>query len=161
MDGRGRLVKSEGWELLALAGLCGGIAEVIWIGIYSAFAPVDITDIARQVTASLLPQWAYEPQAPALGLVIHLTLSVLLGIGFGWAVWAPFRRFLPAAGSVVLATATLMGVWAINFFVVLPLLNPVFVGLLPYTVTLLSKVLFGITMALALNGGSARQLRLG
>ena len=33
-----------------------------------------------------------------------------------------------------------------NFFLVLPELNPAFVTLLPYGVTLFSKVLFGITL---------------
>jgi hypothetical protein len=44
------------------------------------------------------------------------------------------------------ATVLLVIVWAVNFFLVLPALNPAFVTLLPYGVTLFSKVLFGIAM---------------
>jgi hypothetical protein len=38
-------------------------------------------------------------------------------------------------------------VWAVNFFVVLPQVNPAFVHLPPYGVTLISKLLFGLAAA--------------
>jgi hypothetical protein len=42
-------------------------------------------------------------------------------------------------------------VWVLNFFLVLPWLNPAFVALLPYGVTLVSKLLFGLAMGLTLQ----------
>jgi hypothetical protein len=42
-------------------------------------------------------------------------------------------------------------VWAVNFLVVLPVLNPAFIVLLPDSVTLFSKMLFGTAMALVLQ----------
>ena len=45
------------------------------------------------------------------------------------------------------ATVVLLAVWSANFLVVLPYLNPGFVQLLPYGVTLLSKLLFGLSAA--------------
>jgi hypothetical protein len=47
--------------------------------------------------------------------------------------------------------ASLALVWAINFFVVLPIVNPGFAHLLPYAVTLASKLAFGVAAAAALR----------
>jgi hypothetical protein len=43
--------------------------------------------------------------------------------------------------------AALAGVWAVNFFVVLPLVSPAFVHIVPYAVSLTSKLLFGVAAA--------------
>jgi len=40
--------------------------------------------------------------------------------------------------------AALAGVWAVNFFVVLPIVSPSFVHIVPYAVSLTSKLLFGV-----------------
>jgi len=45
----------------------------------------------------------------------------------------------------------LIGVWAVNFFVVLPSIDPDFIHLVPYSVSLVSKVLFGLAAAEALR----------
>jgi hypothetical protein len=37
-------------------------------------------------------------------------------------------------------------IWAINFFVILPVVNAEFVTLMPYAVTLASKLGFGVAM---------------
>jgi hypothetical protein len=46
---------------------------------------------------------------------------------------------------------SLAAVWAINYFVVLPVLSPGFVHLLPYAITLASKLAFGVAAAAALQ----------
>ena len=43
--------------------------------------------------------------------------------------------------------ASLATVWAINFFIVLPVISAPFVHLVPYSVSLMSKLLFGIAAA--------------
>ena len=43
--------------------------------------------------------------------------------------------------------AALAGVWAVNFFVVLPIVSPAFVHIVPYAVSLTSKLLFGVAAA--------------
>ncbi len=43
--------------------------------------------------------------------------------------------------------AGLVGVWAVNFFVVLPIVSPDFVHIVPYAVSLTSKLLFGVAAA--------------
>jgi hypothetical protein len=46
-------------------------------------------------------------------------------------------------------TGSLAAVWAINFFIVLPVISPGFVHLLPYAITLASKLAFGVAAAAA------------
>ena len=52
-----------------------------------------------------------------------------------------------ARAIVTSAAVTLALVWLMNFFVVLPALNPAFTELLPYPLTFASKLLFAIAMA--------------
>jgi hypothetical protein len=60
-------------------------------------------------------------------------------------------------GLVILALAA---VWAVNFLIVLPYINPEFVRLLPYSVTLLSKLLFGLSAATVLRSDHMRRVRI-
>lgn len=142
--------KSLGLSILA-AGLAGGLAEVAWVDLYSMFTPLSGVEVAREITASVFPGLAALPSAALLGVAIHFLLSLSLAAGF---VFATARLFTPrwrAAGIFVSALAVLALVWMMNFFIVLPLINPEFIRLMPYTVTLISKLLFGVAMAVALN----------
>jgi hypothetical protein len=136
-----------------IAGLAGGIAEMLWVLGYGAFAPVSATEVAREVTASVLPGAAAWAAAPALGVGIHLALSIALAGAFVAALARLFPRRRGAAGYVAIAVAALVGVWAVNFLLVLPLLNPRFVTFMPYMATLASKALFGLTMGAVLARG--------
>ena len=54
------------------------------------------------------------------------------------------------AGTVlepVAVVTALVAVWAVNFFVVLPVVNPDFVTVVPYAASLISKTLFGVAAA--------------
>jgi hypothetical protein len=136
---------------MLIAGLVGGLAEVAWIAAYTVATPVAAGEVLRQIVASVAPALAGTAFAPALGLGIHLALSVLLGLAFGFAVWRPALRHFGRWATLALAIAVLAVVWAINFLVLLPVLNPQFVELMPLTVTLASKLLFGVAMALTLQ----------
>ena len=144
--------------MIVLAGFCGGMAEIIWVAIYSAMTPIGAMEVARQITASVFPAMTDASAAAPVGIAIHLLLSLLLAGVFTVAVWLPFARKLRLAPALLVAVAALSGVWAINFFVVLPLLNPAFVDLMPYGITLISKMLFGIAMGwgLAYADGSRK-----
>lgn len=133
--------------VILLAGFCGGMAEIVWVALYSAMTPTNGMEVARQISASVFPAMADSSIAAPVGIVIHLLLSLLLAGVFTVAVWLPFARKLRFASALLVAVAALSGVWAINFFVVLPTLNPVFVTLMPYGITLISKMLFGLAMA--------------
>ena len=45
------------------------------------------------------------------------------------------------------AAGVLASIWAMNFLLILPIVNAGFVALFPYTVSLGSKILFGLAMA--------------
>jgi hypothetical protein len=132
---------------LALAGLAGGIAEVAWVANYAAFAHLSSAQVLRQIVATASPTLAATPAAPALGMLMHLAFAVALAIFYGRLAWAPSHHRSGLGVSILTGTAALAMVWAINFFVLLPVLNPAFVLLMPYSVSLVSKLLFGAAMS--------------
>lgn len=134
-------------KLILLAGFCGGMAEIIWVQLYASVTGHNSVEVARQVTASFLPDMVDAAFAPALGIAIHLVLALLVALGYAALVWLPFVRRRGPAASVAVASAVLATIWAMNFLLILPVVNPVFVTLLPYPVTLGSKLLFGMSMA--------------
>lgn len=130
------------------AGLAGGTAEMLWVAAYSAATPASGIEVARQVAATALPATAGLASAPLIGVLIHMALSIALGLAFAKLL---LGRLAPRRGALMAAAlAALAAVWAVNFFVILPLLNPAFVTLLPFAVTLVSKLLFGLAMGMAL-----------
>ena len=142
-----------------LAGLAGGFAEILWIALYSSFTSVSGVEVARQVTATLFPSLAALPAAPAIGIAIHLALSAALAVVFVSVVWIPFANSMAGSASVSIAVTALIAVWGINFFVILPIVNPSFVALMPYGVTFISKALFGAAMAWSLRKSIAPNLQ--
>jgi hypothetical protein len=142
-----------------LAGLYGGMAEVVWVAVYCLLTGRSSAEVARQVTATVLPDAATGSAAVALGIGIHFVLAVLLAMVFVRVVWLPFTRRLNDVAATLVACAVLGAIWAMNFFLVLPAVNPAFVALLPYAVTLTSKLLFGVAMAGALRDGAGQVSR--
>ena len=51
-----------------LAGLAGGMAEVLWVAAWSAVAPLQATAVAREITRTVLPGMAAAPMAAARSL---------------------------------------------------------------------------------------------
>ena len=141
-----------------LAGLSGGGAELAWVSLYSNVTETSGMAVAQQVVASVAPAAAPLPSAPLLGIAIHMLLSVALGVAFAATVWRLAAPRLSAAGFLATAAVSLALVWAVNFFVVLPALNPTFATLMPYGATLASKILFGIAMGSVLLNASPRRI---
>lgn len=139
-----------------LAGLAGGLMELIWISLYSSMTPSSASEVARQITVTVLPFTMNNGLMPALGVVIHLILSILLAAAFVIVLYGPIARRFGATGIFLSGLTTLAAVWAVNFLVLLPLLNPHFPLLMPYAVTLTSKLLFGAAMSWVLikTGGA-------
>jgi hypothetical protein len=59
-------------------------------------------------------------------------------------------QFAATKSGFAAVVALLMTVWAINFFVVLPVVNPGFVTVVPLAISFISKTLFGIAAAIML-----------
>ncbi|VAW10044.1 hypothetical protein MNBD_ALPHA09-1502 [hydrothermal vent metagenome] len=139
------------WSTGVLAGLAGGAAEVLWIVIYQQLAGGEAANVARGVTAVVFPGLAMPTVAVPLGVAIHMGLAILLGIAVAVFVRAGLPRGAPAALEPLAVVGLLVLVWAMNFLVILPAINPAFVETVPYSVSLTSKVLFGVAAALALK----------
>jgi len=140
-------------SLIMLAGLAGGFAEVLWVSLYSMMFHTGGTEISRQITATVIPPLAQYAIAPSLGIIIHLILSVLLASGFYLLVANSLVRYFGQPGLVLGSGTVLAAVWLVNFFIILPIINPYFLGMLPLAVTLISKLLFGMAMAIVLLNG--------
>jgi hypothetical protein len=134
-----------------VAGVAGGLAEIAWVALYAGITGADAAGFARGVTIAA-GVTALFPAAPvAVGVTVHMALAVTLGIAlsFGWRSLSSHRS--DTAGLFPFVLAALVGVWAVNFFAVLPIISPTFIHLAPYPVSLMSKVLFGLAAAEALR----------
>lgn len=138
------------WLLILTASLACGLAEIIWVSLYASFTPLTAATIANEVTASLLPAYAAGVTGVWLGVTIHLLLSITLGYAFGYLLWKPYVRQHGMIATLVVSVLTLAAVWAMNFLVILPSLNPTFLTLLPYSVSFASKLMFAMAMAITL-----------
>lgn len=134
-----------------IAGAAGGVAEIAWVALYAGATGGNAAALARGVTSAAGVS-ALLPQSPgALGIAVHMTLAVALGVGLAYA-WRVLRSHrVAAAGPYPFMLAALGGVWAANFFVILPAISPAFVHMVPYAVSLTSKLLFGSAAAAALQ----------
>ena len=87
-----------------------------------------------------------------------MLLAVALGYAFAYVLWKPFARPRGMVVTLAVSVLTLATVWTLNFYVVLPVLNPVFIALMPYPVTFASKMLFALAMAVTLVWPDLRRL---
>jgi hypothetical protein len=127
-----------------IAGLAGGLAEVAWISIYGAISGVSVDIVAEEITRSIAPH--ASSSSVWVGILIHLTLAVSLGVAVAFAIRLLLLGYGRVYAEFSLVILTLATVWGVNFLLVLPYLNPRFVDL-PYSVTLASKLLFGLVAA--------------
>jgi len=140
--------------LILLAGIGGGLAEILWVMVYRAFTPASGMEVARAVTASLFPRLAAGASGFWLGIAIHMALATALGYAFAHAIWKPWARARGPLATLAAAALVLATIWTLNFFVVLPALNPAFIALMPYSVSFASKMLFAVAMGGVLAGAS-------
>jgi hypothetical protein len=139
-------------RLGAIAGAAGGLAEIAWVTVYATATGSNAAILAQGVTTAvgataLLP----ESFPMILGVAIHMTLAAMLGIvlAFTWRALCASR--IGSMSPYPFTLAALVGIWAVNFFVVLPIVSPAFVHMVPYAVSLTSKLLFGLAAAQALR----------
>jgi hypothetical protein len=128
-----------------LIGLAGGLAEILVVCLYSALTGGNAATVARHVASAV----GLDGASATAGVAVHMGLAVALGIVLSsmmqsLAAWSNRAIWVFMMGS-------LAAVWAINFFIVLPVVSPGFVHLLPYAITLASKLAFGVAAAAALQ----------
>jgi len=130
----------------AAIGLAGGLAEILVVGAYAKVAHVDAAAVAGAIATAV----HVDPGSAVTGVAVHIGLSALLGIALLGAARAS-RTLRKGSASIAAAAAlvALAAIWAVNFLVVLPWLSPGFVHLLPYPVTLASKLMFAVAATAA------------
>ncbi len=133
------------------AGAAGGLAEVLWVWVIAPATGGDPVAVAQGVSETLFPSIAAGSFSVALGLFIHFALAMALGVAVAIGVRRAFPALAGRATEFALIVALLGLVWAINFGVILPLVNPAFVVLLPLWASLASKLLFGVFAATAMR----------
>jgi hypothetical protein len=143
--------RARGLTVGVIAGFAGGVAEVAWIMLYQALTGNEAAQVARGVTDSVIPSLAAAPSAVALGIIIHMALAVALGVALALAIPRALPRIAGTLYEPLTVIAALVAVWAINFFVLLPIINPDFVTLVPYAASLVSKTLFGFAAAVVIR----------
>lgn len=131
---------------ILLAGFAGGVVEMMWVAGYCAVTPLSSSEVLHQISRSAGIHASNGVFASLSGIAVHLALSVLLALTFALSVWRPLLRRSGVVGNLLASCAALSMIWAFNFLVVLPILNPGFADLMPYSVTVTSKLLFGVAM---------------
>lgn len=142
-------------QLGLMAGLAGGLAEILWISGYSAGSGVSAAKVARGVAEAVGLGATANPVM--LGVAIHLALAAALGV----VVVAAMRVLpIPRRGwrtDLALALIALSAVWAFNFLLLLPAISPEFVKIVPMPVSFASKLLFGLATFAAFEARAIRQ----
>lgn len=136
-------------RLGAIAGAAGGLAEMAWVSLYAMATGANPAMVARGVTTAAGASALLPVDAVAVGISVHMTIALALGmaLAFVWRALSATRTLDPFA----FMTVALACVWAINFFVVLPIVSPAFTQLLPYSISLMSKLAFGLAAASVLR----------
>jgi hypothetical protein len=127
------------------------LAEIAWVTLYAAATGGDAAVLARGVTTAA-GVGALLPQSPVtLGIAVHMVLAVALGVVLAYT-WRALRTGgIAENGIYPFMLAALAGVWATNFFIILPIVSPGFVHMVTYAVSQTSKLLFGLAAAAALQ----------
>jgi hypothetical protein len=130
-----------------IAGAAGGLAEIVWVTLYATATGANPAKLARGITTAAGVNALFPADPIALGVTVHMGIAVTLGIAlaFVWQTLSSHRT--RTISPFPFTVAALAAIWAINFFVVLPIVSPAFIQLVPYSVSLISKLLFGLAAA--------------
>jgi hypothetical protein len=138
-----------------VAGAAGGLAEMAWVTLYAGITGGDPAVLARGVTIAAGLSALLPSHPVAVGIGVHMMLAILLGVALA-SIWALSGRDRSSpANPYPFMLAVLLDIWALNFFVVLPIVSPQFVHLAPYAVSLISKLLFGAAAAAVIAAAPA------
>lgn len=148
-------VIDDRFEAVLWGGFAGGAAEVVVVALAALAVGVGGWFVAAGVSDATFGKLFWGNDAVLVGLAVHFVLSFLIA-----ACFVPFAARIQerfgASAVVAASAAALVGVWAMNFFVVLPRVAPEFVTIVPLSVSFLSKLSFGVVMGMVLVQGSRR-----
>lgn len=127
-----------------IVGAAGGLTEIAWVTSYAVATGANPADLARGVTTAAGAS-ALLPTSPVLlGIGVHMMLALALGVVLTFAWRSLSDNWTGLKNPYLFTLLVLTGVWAVNFLVVLPIVSPAFIHIVPYAVSLTSKLLFGV-----------------
>lgn len=132
------------------AGLAGGLAEIGWIGLFDLAGGVSSRAVASEIARTLGLEGIAGLSAVAMGVLIHMLAAALLGIALAGVLRLPRTRIASPSVEALAAVGFLAAVWGFNFHLLGPAVAPGFVALLPDSISLASKLLFGLSIAAVL-----------
>lgn len=136
----------------AVAGLAGGLAEVVFMGGYSSITGLNSSEILRLITFTFFDSTvAFGPNGLWAGLLIHFILSLAIGLCFGAFARYALKGSFSYSRALVWGAFALTAIWAVNFFVLLPVYNAAFIELVSPGVAFFSKLSFGVALALGVR----------
>jgi hypothetical protein len=159
--------------LAAGSGAAGGVVMAMWMMIYSAatnngfWTPLNVcmasfiyrSDAQMMMHEAMMHPGmmsmnaALIPSHLAVGFLLHMTFSVVVGISFALILFAAIR----VLGLPLLATrlgytaAAVVGglvLYALMMYVILPVANPLMVDMTPRGAFIVGHILYGLTFGL-------------
>jgi hypothetical protein len=111
-----------------VAGLVGGLVEIGWVTLYADISGEDVARFARGVTSAVRVRALLPGRSSALlSIGVNMTFAVALGIVLTFARRAIRAKRHSLTNPLLFTLPALAFVWALNFFVVLPVVRPEFV----------------------------------
>jgi uncharacterized membrane protein YagU involved in acid resistance len=168
-----RGIESRFVGLAAVSGAAGGVAMAMWMMIYSAatnngfWTPLNVcmaSFIYRSDAEMMIKEEmahpgmmsmnaALVPSHLAVGFLLHMTFSVVVGVSFALVLLAAIRVLrLPLLatrlGYTAAATIGALILYALMMYVILPVANPLMVDMTPRGAFIIGHVLYGLTFGL-------------
>ncbi len=149
----------------ALGGLAGGVVMAMWsmivmwlIGV-GFWTPLNL--MAHTFWPSAPLDATFRPAALAIGVVVHLIMSVALGLVLAILTRAAGRITASWAGLAAVGMAYGLVVWLVNQYLIWPLIDPVAAQAFTPWVFAVGHLMYGLVSGLALVGAAVPGRRAG
>jgi len=159
--------------LAAVSGVAGGVVMAMWMMIYSAainngfWTPLNVcmaSFIYRSDAETMMKEMmmhpgmmsmnaALIPSHLAVGFLLHMTFSVVVGVSFALILFAAMRvlRLTLLATRLGYTAAAVIGglvLYALMMYAILPQANPLMADATPRSTFIIGHVLYGLTFGL-------------
>jgi hypothetical protein len=157
----------------ALSGAAGGVVMAMWMMIYSAatnngfWTPLNVcmaSFIYRSDAQMMMHEMmmhpgmmsmnaALVPSHLAVGFLLHMTFSIVVGVSFALVLFAAMRVLrLPMLatrlGYTAAAVAGGLVLYGLMMYLILPQANPLMVDMTPRGAFIIGHILYGLTFGL-------------
>lgn len=137
----------------AFGGLVAGMAMAMIAMLYTLLAQGDLLAPLKQMGATFFPTSSGSAISLVAGAMLHMMVSVIVGIGFALVV----KDRVTGLGPLALAGMAFIAVeWAIARFVVLPIIDAPLVATFGAGGGIVAHLMYGVAAAAWLDRSAAR-----